>query len=507
VSILKRNIFANFGGQAVATVTALVAVPLYVKFLGPEGYGLVSFFLTLQALVGILDFGLSTTANREVSRYLAQDRDAAARRTLVRTLEWYYYATGAFLFVLVAFATPFLSTSWFETRELDVATLRTCLLIAAASIALRWPASLYQGILRGAEQQVTLNYVLSLAVTLRGFGTILVLLFIARDVVVFYWWQLLFSLTELVLCVVAVSWRGMGFTGWGGRFDGSVLRGLWAFSLKVGGLSVFALILKQLDKIVISKLLPISSLGFYNAASLAGTGISKVGYPVQTAVFPRLTQLYERKDAPALADTFHRSTQLIAFLSVPCACVLLFFPHDVLWLWTRNADLATQASPALAILAAAMMLNSMMSVVFSLQLAAGLTWLPLYTNALGAIVLAPTTFILVRAQGITGGAYAWLIFNVMYFLAVPPILFRYVLTEGGHYRTFLLRDTLPFMVAGVTCFGLASWAATGASLVTRVTLAAAALLAYTGSTLGFNTRLRHALLQSPHLARLWARAE
>src|SRR6185503_20314327 len=90
LSVLRRNILANFGGQAATTIIAFVTVPLYVRYLGTEGYGLVSFMLTLQALTSILDFGLSTTANREVSRYLAQNRGASERSSLVRTLEVFY---------------------------------------------------------------------------------------------------------------------------------------------------------------------------------------------------------------------------------------------------------------------------------------------------------------------------------------------------------------------------------------------------------------------------------
>src|SRR6266545_2708348 len=183
MSLLKRNIFANFGGQAAAAVIAFITVPLYVKFLGTAGFGLVSFLLALQALTAILDFGLSTTANREVSRYLAQQRSEHDRRTLVRTLEVFYYGTGALIFLSFAAAAPWLSTNWFETREFDAHTLRTCLLIAGASIALRWPTALYQGVLRGSEQQVALNLVSTLVALVRGVGTILVLLFIARTVV------------------------------------------------------------------------------------------------------------------------------------------------------------------------------------------------------------------------------------------------------------------------------------------------------------------------------------
>ena len=500
MSLLKRNILANFGGQAANAVIALIAVPLYIRFLGTEGFGLVSFLLALQGLTGVLDFGLSTTANREVSRYRAQQRSEFDRRTLVRTLEIVYYGTGALIFVLVAATAPWLSMSWFETTQFDADILRTTLLIAGASIALRWPTALYQGILRGTERQVALNLINTLAALLRGIGTILVLLFVARTVIAFYWWQLLFASIELAAVVAVASGGNTGFSGRRGRFEWPVLRDLWRFSARVGALSLFALLLKQLDKILISRLLPISYLGFYNAAYMASNGITKVGQPIQGAVFPRLTHLYEQQDWPALAKTFHRCCQLTAFVTVPCAAVLLFFPSDVLWLWTRNQELTAQASPALSVLACAMMLNSMMSVPFSLQLAAGLTRLPLLTNAVALLVMAPMIVVLTKSYGLVGAAVAWLVGNALYYIVVPHFMFRRVLK--GHHRTWVLRDTLPLLLSGTGCLGLARWMVGDGTLGIKIMAIVAALLVYALLVLGTNMDLRKTVIGSLPLTRL-----
>lgn len=490
-SRLKRNIFANFGGQAASTVIAFITVPLYLKYLGAAGFGLVSFLMALQALTAILDFGLSTTANREVSRYLAQQRTEQDRRTLVRTLEVFYYGTGVLIFATCAVAAPWLSTSWFRTAEFDAQTLRTCLLIAAASIALRWPTSLYQGILRGSESQVTLNVVTTLTAALRGVGTILVLLFVARTVVAFYWWQLVFSFFEIAIYVGVVSQAKTGFRGAGGQFEWPVLQDVWRFSVRVGGLSVFAVLLKQVDKVLISRLLPLSYLGFYNASSMASNGIGKAAQPIQAAVFPRLTHLYARGDWAGLARTFHSSCAITAFVTVPCAAVLLFFPTDVLWLWTRNAELTANASGALSILAGGMMLNSMMSVPFSLQLAAGLTMLPLMTNGIALVIMAPLILVLTRSHGLAGAASAWLIGNCLYYVIVPPFMFRRVLR--GHLYTWLTRDTLPFLASGIGTFGAARYLVGDANLAFKIAGVTAGLLAYTLLTIGMNAPLRDAV--------------
>ena len=62
---LRSNIAANFLGRAWTAALAVICVPLYVKFLGIEAYGLLGFFSSALLLLSILDFGLGTTLNRE----------------------------------------------------------------------------------------------------------------------------------------------------------------------------------------------------------------------------------------------------------------------------------------------------------------------------------------------------------------------------------------------------------------------------------------------------------
>jgi len=72
----------------------IVCIPIYIRFLGIEAFGLIGFYLVLQSLLQILDFGLSPTINRETARYSVQPDKAAEARDLVRTLEVVYWMVG-----------------------------------------------------------------------------------------------------------------------------------------------------------------------------------------------------------------------------------------------------------------------------------------------------------------------------------------------------------------------------------------------------------------------------
>src|SRR5262249_30491893 len=91
-SQLQRNTLAGMVGKLWSAGLVFATVPLYIKILSVEAYGLVGLFTALQSVFLLLDLGLSTAASRELARLAAQDGADQQRRNLVRTLEVVYWA-------------------------------------------------------------------------------------------------------------------------------------------------------------------------------------------------------------------------------------------------------------------------------------------------------------------------------------------------------------------------------------------------------------------------------
>ena len=64
--MLKRNLIANYIGQGWRFLISLAFVPLYIKYLGIEAYGLIGIFAMLQAWLGLLDMGMKPALGREI---------------------------------------------------------------------------------------------------------------------------------------------------------------------------------------------------------------------------------------------------------------------------------------------------------------------------------------------------------------------------------------------------------------------------------------------------------
>ena len=72
--MIQRNILFNMIGRAWGFVSTYVFVPLYLKFLGIEAYGLVGFYSTLLGVLAFADMGFTATLNREMARLSVRKR-------------------------------------------------------------------------------------------------------------------------------------------------------------------------------------------------------------------------------------------------------------------------------------------------------------------------------------------------------------------------------------------------------------------------------------------------
>ena len=70
---IRRAAVAQLSSNLWAAAIGLVFVPVYIRFLGIESYGLLGLYAALQGLASVLDLGLTTTINRELARLSARE--------------------------------------------------------------------------------------------------------------------------------------------------------------------------------------------------------------------------------------------------------------------------------------------------------------------------------------------------------------------------------------------------------------------------------------------------
>lgn len=211
-------------------------------------------------------------------------------------------------------------------------------------LAARMAEQVYRGAIQGLQHQVWLNAAQSVLATLRWGGAVGVLAWVSPTIEAFFLWQGWVSL--LTVAVFAIqTYRWLPKAENAGRFDTGELKLIHRFAGGMAATTLLTLLLTQMDKLLLSKLLPLEQFGYYTlAASVAGALYFLVA-PLSIAISPRLTELVTRADHTALVAAYHRASQWMAVILIPPALVMAGFAEPLLWAWTGDAALAQRVPP------------------------------------------------------------------------------------------------------------------------------------------------------------------
>jgi O-antigen/teichoic acid export membrane protein len=251
---LKRNLSANIVGKAITGVLSFVFIPMYIRFLGIESYGLVGLFATITALGFAVDFGLSATASRELSRLSVQPGSGQAMRDLIRTLEAGIWIIAALLGAVIIFGAPSIMRGWVEPNGLSAKTVHDAVLEMGVALALQWPVNFYSSAIIGLQQQVALNVINAGMAAIRGVGAVIVLWGISPTIEAFFAWQIAISACH-VLCVSQQMWRALPSAPARARAHFGAIRQVWRFAVGMSGLTLLTVLNSQVDKVVLSQTL------------------------------------------------------------------------------------------------------------------------------------------------------------------------------------------------------------------------------------------------------------
>jgi len=428
----------------------LAFVPLYIRYLGIEAYGLIGFFVALQAWMNVLDFGMGPTVNRELARRMHDPSQAQSSLNLLRSIEIVSFGAAAASASLLILAANFLATSWFNKQQLSADALYTSIVIMACVISIRLVEGVYRNALIGLQRYWIYNIQRVVYATITPIGAIAVLHYYGAKIEYFFTWQL------LAICISVFIMRYFSYSelkkgGGKSQFSKQELKLVFKFASGMFGITLITLLLTQLDKLVLSKILTLEAFGYYAlAASLSAALISLVS-PVEQAIFPRLSSLYGRGELKSLTVLYHKAAQLVSVILGAFSVALVFFSNEILYLWTQDELVASNTSFILKFLAVGTLLNGLMWVPYKLQLASGWTSLAFRMNVAMVLVLVPLMLYVVPIYGGVGAALVWCLLNLIYVLVTIPIMHSRLLRSemGSWYLKDVLQPILTVVVINI----------------------------------------------------------
>lgn len=451
--MIKKNLVANFAGQIWSATINIGLIPIYIKYLGIESFGLIGLYGVLQICLGLLDMGMAPTISREMARFTAGSYSNSAIRNLLRSVEFISFGVGLAIILIIWLASEWLATEWLRADKLPIYQVKEAFSIMGVLISLRLIEGIYRGAIMGLQLQVLFNVVNSFFSTLRGVGAIVVLIWVSPTIKSFFLWQV-FTATLSIIALTLITYRSLPKAECGAKFSKQALKKVGTFAGGVMGITIMSLLLTQFDKILLAKLLTLSEYGRYSLAAIVSSALFMVISPIATTWGPALSKIKASNNQHELALKYHIGAQLVSIFLCSCAFIMIIYSEIILYEWTRNKELAHESANLLRILALGNLINGLMWIPFQMQLAFGITRFAFRVNIISVIIVIPGIIWITPYYGAEGAAWVWVGLNAGNLLISTPIIYRHIMQNemGKWYLEDLAYPLVPALLATILVF-------------------------------------------------------
>jgi O-antigen/teichoic acid export membrane protein len=237
----------------------------------------------------------------------------------------------------------------------------------------------------------------------------------------------------------------------------------------------------QSDKLLVSKLMPIGSLGTYGFAATLAAGVARATTSIVQAAFPSFSDLHARLNRTALIGQYQRVHMLVTIGMAPLFAALVFAGLPLLtYLFTSS--IAHGLMAPLILLCLGWYMNASMSTPYTFSLAVGRPQIAARQNFLALFVVVPAAVVLVAAFGLTGAAASWVVYHLFAYAYGLPRIYRECLNLPV---TTWYRHAIEVGIVIAVTYGVAyllaawvgkagvGWLATGYTIASVLYLAAA----------------------------------
>jgi O-antigen/teichoic acid export membrane protein len=446
VSFIVKNILANLLSNVWSIALMLLLTPLYVRFLGVESYGLIGFYLSWIAILGVLDMGISATAAREIAWLEARPEEKEKIPSLLRSIEVIYWGLVLILGAGILVGAWFFGAAWFQTKDLPPELVRDTLMLMAVSLVAQISSGLYIAGLMGLQRQVECSWLLSLFGTVRGVGVVVALWMISPDIRVFFLWQIVVYILQTWV-MRRLLWRKFSIDRYPARFSLEILRSVKAFAGGMILITALSIVIMQMDKMILSRMVSLEAFGLYMLAWTVASGLSRVATPLIQAFSPRFTELISKGDDKMLAKQVRLASQLMSVLILPPAALITFLSKPILFVWTGNPFVAAGASPILAVVVVGTVLIACsypaLSVLYSRK-----HLRPIVVAQLAfLVVLLPLLLVAVVHFGVMAAAVCWVLYGVTLYIVCQTCGLKGLIKTGVF--SSVLRDFITPCAASI----------------------------------------------------------
>ena len=400
----RRIVHAVWSGAAARLLSAavtLISLPLAVRYLGGERYGVWATIVSTAAWINLLDLGLANTLTNHISHAFALDDKPRAARYFTNAL---VLTAGVAALAGAAFAVAFPHIRWTAlfnvSSNVRAGEVRYTVAAAVALMLFGLPCNLASKLLAGYQELHRNNAAVCAGAAASVAGLAFGIVLRVSMPVLFIISVGCFTFANFAALLVTVVWAKPWLRPRPSFVDGCAIRellnsGSAFFLIQVAGVVVFSS-----DNVVVSHYLGAAEVTPYSVTwRLVGLA-ALLQSLIFSALWPAYAEAYARRDYSWIRRTFSVTMKGTVALNVACGVVLVLFGQAVIRVWAGPA--AVPSNYLLLAMAVWALISGFMSVESCLLAALNRTREQAVLSILAAVVNIALSIAMVRHVGSLG---------------------------------------------------------------------------------------------------------
>lgn len=443
-----KNILANVIGRFWTIFSTFIFIPFYINILGFESYSIISFTLIISGLLAILDSGLTATLSREFAR---NDISKEEKVETFITFESVYFVVISVAIVTVFSLSKTIAYNWLKLSTISSDSAKLYFKIISIDIGFQLLMRFYIGGFIGLEKQVKANIFQVLWAICRS-GLVIFLIRIKPSLELFFIWQAVSSILATIIIGILLKVELNQKIKFQFKIDFDVLKKNWRFAFGMLLIALVAGLNTQIDKLIISKVLPVESLGYYTLAVSMAMGIIAIVSPISTSLLPRFTSLFsENKNAEA-CSLFLKVNLMVSIIVFAIMSNMIFFSKTLIWIWTGDLELSKKVAIFLPYMAFSIAMLAIATTTYNIAIANGYTKLNNILGIISLIITLPGYWLGTQKYGPLGAA---IVYSIVQFLITTVYIYfirEKFLKNIGIATLFLHHLILPISLSLLATF-------------------------------------------------------
>jgi O-antigen/teichoic acid export membrane protein/GT2 family glycosyltransferase len=463
IKLIFRNSFYNVFGQFLPLIVGFISIPMLIKNLGIERFGLLSLIWVFLGYLAFFDLGFSRAIIKIIAEELAREKKDKVPN-IIWTATWivgFLSIVGCLILMLLA---NFLATSVFKIPIALHSESILAIKIIAMSLPLVTLIAVFKGVLEAQQRFFAANVLQSLSGTMTYLVPFIICFFTPSVVYLI----LGISITRFItlvanILVCANNMPGLLVPRW---IDKTSLKNLFSFGSWLTVSNIISPLMVYFDRFILGSLIPVGNLAYYTTPYEIVTRVLILPSAVARVLFPTFSSAIAVKNNEE-AMLHSESIRILSLVLMPITSLLILFADGGLHLWLGQG-FSSESTLILQIFAIGIFFNGIANVPYTFIQSANRPDLTAKIHLSEFPIYIVLLWIMTKEFGLLGAATAWslrLIFDFFLLeafsnklikspISVLPhilklsfmILFAFILGQKAELSTFYLALTWLSMI-------------------------------------------------------------